>query len=736
MTLSFRQFQEYSKVHPQGQSSADLEFITATLQTLELFYQQPVRYLCFGSGYILAPDLSQTPLTMPTPWLEGTCGTECPAGASSFTTELETHPEAMAPVHHGDQVIGALVLLPSEEPHPPGRQSTEYLTRYARILGECLAPDLTTEWQTDVDFDINRQTSGFLSRHQTRDCHQPVAGCPTAQNTPFLFEAHPAPTVLVEKYTLRLMEVNHAARQLLSLTMPGGHITHLNEIYRFSTSRNDETESTDLETLHGYEQAVVGTTRGQHPTEHELTITEVFDGQRECLLISITDHVDRTLEAEDAKRIAATDTLTGLKNRLAFEQGLEGAFHTASHSDSQIGILLIDIDHLKLVNDTLGHECGDSLLQTIGQRLKTLENRGHMVTRLGGDEFALLLSNTTCAEVRRVLKLVPELINQPVDLNNDIIRPTASIGAACYPKHAPNAAELRKCADVALYAAKNRGRNKVRLYSSTLRYKRQRCASLNHQLRKAIDTHEINAAYLPVLNLRTNCVEHLSAQPVFANRPTRIGTNATLFDYMADHSLAASLFRETLTTVLADSRYLTTESGTAVSISVPTPVSTLCRNTFCSDLARTVAAAKVQPDRLILDIEEKSISPRNFEEVMKRLQSLLSEGFRVGLANFGNGIASLSYLSQLQLTYIKMEAPMIERLNANRSGRGLLRAGFSFAEQLSLPIIATNLRSDVQEWTFDQLGGTFGQRGGVGAALTLQQLLNFHSAEDLRNQHA
>ena len=205
---------------------------------------------------------------------------------------------------------------------------------------------------------------------------------------------------------------------------------------------------------------------------------------------------------EQLRYLAEVDSLTGLANRHMFERGLTNALPLAERQNTELALVMLDLDKFKDINDTLGHVIGDELLKEVAKRLTTAVREGDLLCRLGGDEFAILIHNLDNIELaERLTQRILRVLKQPLMIEGHEISISASMGIANYPDCATDAVQLMKCADVALYRSKDAGRNQSHFYSKELHEKIQKRVELEHDLRGALDRDELVLYYQPQIGV-------------------------------------------------------------------------------------------------------------------------------------------------------------------------------------------------------------------------------------------
>jgi diguanylate cyclase (GGDEF)-like protein/PAS domain S-box-containing protein len=324
------------------------------------------------------------------------------------------------------------------------------------------------------------------------------------------------------------------------------------------------------------------------------------------------DITDRKAAEEEIWRTANHDSLTGLPNRGLFQRCLERALSDAKIGRTSVGLLLIDLDDFKDVNDTLGHDAGDALLQEAARRLAGLVHPSDTVARLGGDEFAVLLSEPrTTDEAAQFAEPIIEALREPFAYRRRIVSSRASIGVAAFPDHDSDPAGLMKSADIALYRAKAQGRNRVVTYSPAMRREIERRVSLGAELREGLARNQITPYYQPKICLSTGRIVGFEALARWEH-PTK-GTLGPAFFGAAfdDADLAPAIRRQLVAKVAADMRRWRGDNLAFGRVAVNFSSADFSQPQLVEETLQVLQGAQVRPDAFEVEITETVLLGRS-----------------------------------------------------------------------------------------------------------------------------
>jgi diguanylate cyclase (GGDEF)-like protein/PAS domain S-box-containing protein len=419
------------------------------------------------------------------------------------------------------------------------------------------------------------------------------------------------------------------------------------------------------------------------------------------------------------------DALTGLPNRALFLERLDHALQRAQRrNEKPYGVVYVDLDHFKGINDSLGHLAGDEVLVSIAKLLRQIVRPGDTAARLGGDEFALLLEDIgTEAEAMTVAQRILVELRKPLILDGLDIHVSASIGIAMGQPSDTSTTEVLRRADAALYSAKRDGRGRLQTFEPTMSERVFGDLRLEIDLRGALARNELYVVYQAIVALKTEDLVGVEALLRW-NHPSLGLVPPSIFIPIAEESgdivaIGNWVLREACAALV---RLRDTYDG-AHSISVSVNVSS--RQLLMSDFSAHVQAALFEtglsPDCLRLEITESSIM-RNPEQAIALLRDLRELGVRISIDDFGTGHSALSYLHDLPVDCLKIDRSFVNRLTTSTSGAHIVRAIVDLAHNTGLVVVAEGIETKEQQVALRELGCEYGQGYLLGRPGQLAEL--------------
>jgi diguanylate cyclase (GGDEF)-like protein/PAS domain S-box-containing protein len=450
-----------------------------------------------------------------------------------------------------------------------------------------------------------------------------------------------------------------------------------------------------------YESAILHKSGQRIPVEF-IVRSMVRNGERTRMTI-VRDLRDRDAARLRIHHLAHHDSLTGLLNRQAFMEQLEIRLASPRSSDAQGALLFVDLDHFKRVNDSLGHAAGDTLLQTLAQRLQGATRDSDIVARFGGDEFLVLLPGAqSMAHVEDVARKLLESLGAPVPLEGRSIAVTPSVGIALYPQHASKALDLVRNADAAMYEAKQQGRATYRLYDPVLSQHALAALELETQLTQAIARQEFELRYQPQVRTLDGVVTGAEAL-IRWRHPTRGLVEPDQFVPMAERQrLILPIGHWVLTQSLRELR-MWRDAGHRVSLSVNLSLLQLRAEGFADELAQALKEAGVDGSSLELEITERMLMD-DVEAVRTTLSHVKALGVRIAIDDFGTGYSSLGVLNQLPIDRIKIDRSFVHGLPGDRNHAAIARAIVMLARSMGCAVIAEGVETEAQRQFMLDLG--------------------------------
>jgi diguanylate cyclase (GGDEF)-like protein/PAS domain S-box-containing protein len=399
---------------------------------------------------------------------------------------------------------------------------------------------------------------------------------------------------------------------------------------------------------------------------------------------------------KEIERLAYHDALTGLPNRLRFEDRLDLALSLAHRGGYPLALLFLDLDRFKVVNDGLGHKIGDLLLRKVAERFQGMIRDTDTLARLGGDEFIWLLSRVASpAAAARVAEKVLELFQQPFLLGGREVFVTASLGISLYPEHGDTGEALVKNADIAMYRAKQSGRNNYQFYSGGARATGGDQLALETAIRRGLERGEFLVHYQPLIDLREGRI--FGAEALLRWRRPGIGlVEPSEFIGLAEETgLIVPLGHFALRQACRQARTWPALPGPSLKVSVNLSARQLEHEGLDSEVARVLEDTGLPPERLELEITE-SVAMSNVDRTVVVLQDLKRLGVGITLDDFGTGYSSLSYLKKFPIDALKLDQSFVRDLTQDPNDAAIARAAIVMAHELKLRIIAEGVETAEQ----------------------------------------
>lgn len=423
-------------------------------------------------------------------------------------------------------------------------------------------------------------------------------------------------------------------------------------------------------------------------------------------IVGVTFDISEQKEAEEEIwRSANHDGLTGLPNRNLFQHRLEAALTAAKQSGTSVSLLLIDLDDFKDINDTLGHDAGDALLQETARRLSAMVRGCDTVARIGGDEFAVLVVDPLKLEnATRLGNLISEMLRQPFTYQKRTLVNRVSIGIAAFPDHDGTPAELVKDADIAMYQAKSQGRNRVITYSTEMRQAIEQRVSLGRGIREAIDNDQIIPFYQPKVSLTTGEIVGLEALARWQHPTDGILTPGYFGAVFEDHETAISIGKLLISKIAADVRQWMDEDLPFGRIALNLSPAEFGQSALVDSFLRTLDWLKVPPTLFEVEVTETVLLGRNSNNVSSALAQFRDHGVQIALDDFGTGYASLTHLKQFPVDHIKIDRSFVRDLEQESDDEAIIAAVISLGRSLQLHVTAEGVETHGQARRLRELG--------------------------------
>ncbi|MDB5761988.1 MAG: hypothetical protein JWQ21_983 [Herminiimonas sp.] len=395
--------------------------------------------------------------------------------------------------------------------------------------------------------------------------------------------------------------------------------------------------------------------------------------------------------------LATHDPLTGLPNRVLLNDRMQHAIDQARRRQSRVGILLMDLNRFKVINDSLGHNKGDILLCTIADRLKGAMREVDTVARLGGDEFVVLLENLNAADdLSLVAQNLLALVAQPVVLDNESITVSTSIGASIYPQDGNDTATLLKNADLAMYDAKESGSSVFRPYSPEMNTRAVGRLARENGLRQALERGELVLHYQPRLDIGKNRIVGIEALVRWDHPEKGLIFPVNFIPLAEEIGVIDAIGKWVLLEACRQLKAWQDAGLLSVNVSVNVSAVQLRSDTICSTISHALAATGLDPGFLDLEITESSLM-QNIDDTQEKLLDIRRLGVSLSIDDFGTGYSSLSYLKRLPIDTLKIDKSFIREVVQNSDDSAIVTATIAMAHSMNLKVVAEGVT------TFDQM---------------------------------
>lgn len=436
------------------------------------------------------------------------------------------------------------------------------------------------------------------------------------------------------------------------------------------------------------------------------------NGDCSHMLGTVQDITERINAQKQIHNLAYYDLVTGLPNRAQLSEQLRYTLKLSKRNDSKFSVLFLDLDHFKQVNDTLGHDAGDELLQQVASRLTSVvretdmitggnevdsdSDSQHTVARLGGDEFVVLLGVINRAEdAARVADRIAQAVGMPYELGNNTVNVTATIGISVYPADGDDFESMMKSADVAMYHAKESGRNGYQFYSRSIHEQALSRFSLEADLRVAIETNQLTVAYQPKINMETGELAGVEALTRWMH-PEKGAMNPSEFIPLAEETgLIIPLGRWVLRQACEQMQRWVKSGWPPLVMAVNCSSVQFTKSNVIEDINDAINLSGLDPEYLEIELTE-SLLLQDGEKGIQIIKDMKALGIQVAIDDFGTGFSSLSYLKRLPVDKLKIDKSFVDDLATDSGDAAIVTAIITLSHNLNLKVVAEGVETQEQ----------------------------------------
>ena len=431
----------------------------------------------------------------------------------------------------------------------------------------------------------------------------------------------------------------------------------------------------------------------------EKTITPLLDahtGEITHFISTGKDITDRMQAQQRLHHLAYYDLLTKLPNRTLFLEQLITAITRARRHERLLAVLLVNLDRFKVINDTLGHEVGDDLLVELAKRLEKMLRQEDIVAHLGGDNFAILLEEfTSVDDIPDLIQKVLHLFDAPFECHGRELYAAASIGVSLYPQDGYDSSSLMRNAEVAMYRAKNSGRNNYQFYTADMNAKALKRLEMETKLRKALEREEFLLYYQPQVDLATGLIIGLEALVRWQHPELGLISPNEFIPLLEETGLIIPASQWILEQACWQNQEWRRAGLMQLRTSVNLSALQFRQRSLASEVAHILLKTDLPPVALQLEVTESSIM-HSEENVLRTLRTFRQMGVQLAIDDFGTGYSNLSYLKHIPVHILKLDKSFVDGLPGDKNDVGIARAVIAMAHSLGMKVVAEGVEKEAQ----------------------------------------
>jgi diguanylate cyclase (GGDEF)-like protein/PAS domain S-box-containing protein len=427
----------------------------------------------------------------------------------------------------------------------------------------------------------------------------------------------------------------------------------------------------------------------------QLTVSSLTDASDECVgfIFMAYDITERKRTEDYISHLAHHDALTTLPTRALLHDRLQLALSRARRYGTKVGLLMVDLDNFKRVNDVMGHFVGDELLTTVAKRLQGAIRESDTVARVGGDEFVVVLTDMENAnEAEPVARKIVDSLNTPVSISGHTFNPVASIGICIFPDHAENSEDLMKNADAAMYRVKSEGRNSFQAFSYTMATETSRQRTLESALHHAISKGELELAFQPQVSMSTGRVIGVEALLRWYSRKLGLIMPDEFIPLAEESGLIVPIGEWVIRTACSQGRQLQMIAAEPLIIAINISPRQFQQDNLVRIVREALEETGMDPKTLELEITE-NILVNESTKAMGILEEIRAQGIRIAIDDFGTGFSSMSYIMRFRVDHLKIDRSFIRNVTCDPDSRAITTAIIAMAAGLNIPVIAEGVET-------------------------------------------
>ncbi|MBU3013566.1 EAL domain-containing protein [Poseidonibacter lekithochrous] len=442
-----------------------------------------------------------------------------------------------------------------------------------------------------------------------------------------------------------------------------------------------------------------------------LNITAVKDKNGKIIkYISIHTDLQEIIDTQEkADYLAYHDSLTNLPNRIKLEDHLSHVISVANRDNLSMSILFIDLDRFKIINDTLGHQIGDRLLQNVAKNIKSVLRDTDMVARMGGDEFIVVLETArNKKEAAYVCEKILNILKEPIKIKEHILNTSGSIGVAMFPDNGTNMTTLIKNADTAMYHAKSLGKNNYQYYNEELSINIHNQLKIEQALKHSVSNNELYLNYQPQYELKTKKIISLEALVRWNSKIIGFVPPNEFIPAAEDSGMIVEIGDFVFEQASIDFKKFKKIHNELQYIAINISTIQFKDKNFINKIKEIIKRVDIKPSQIELEITERYIMEFN-ESNITILEDLRALGFRMSIDDFGTGYSSMNYLTKLPIDIIKVDKSFVNGIPNDNNNMQISKAIIALSKSLGYKTVAEGIETKEQEETLISLDCNIGQ---------------------------